>query len=143
LVSKEINRVNNWTIVQEDDEVERITKAYLRMARECRCRPGVSRSDGFTVDLTPEELQDEEILLREAKQYARQFVVNEDRGLFRIGCSQYPNRALVYAVEACRAICGARGELALDLLNLCHTEITNNIGKYDAGARAFRRMSRW
>lgn len=104
--------------------MERFQDAYLMMAKTARYRPAAP-SDGMgTALLTKEEADDPERLKEEARQYAIQFIKEEDEMEFDIGCTNYrTNRATVFIIEAARALCGVKDELAIDLLEMALKEI--------------------
>ena len=105
--------------------VERFAEAYLEMAKRARYRPAAP-GDGFgNVSLSTEDLRDTERLMREAKEYAVRFLEADDAGIHRLGVSNYStNRALVYVVEAARALCGgSQDDLASELLQMAIDEI--------------------
>ena len=92
--------------------------------REARYRPGAPSDGCGSVELTAEELRDPERLELEARQYAVRFITEEDTRQFNIGVSKYPNRPLVFIVEAARVFCGAvNDDLALRLLEMAIEEI--------------------
>jgi hypothetical protein len=75
-----------------------------------------------SVNLTEEELDDPVRLTEEADKYATEFMRQEDSH-FSIGVSDFStNRALVYAVEAARALCTPDPDLALARLELAVEE---------------------
>lgn len=108
-----------------DTELQRVREAYLRMAREAKYRPQAP-SDGFgNIQLTEKELQDPERLDKEASEYARRFIKEENSTGFHIGVSDYrTNRALVFTIEAARLLCGPHDShsFALKLLEMAVEE---------------------
>jgi hypothetical protein len=124
----ETNAAKMATARPATNEAERISQAYLRMAREARYRPAAP-GDGFgNIHLSAEDLNDRHILATEAREYADQFIREEDRRQFFIGCSKWStNRALVFTIEAARNLCsgGIAAELALRLLRMAIDEVTN------------------
>jgi hypothetical protein len=115
----------------EGPKVARFRRAYLRMAREAKYRPQAP-SNGFTGDiaLTKQQLADPIRLKQEATKYALQFNAEEDTLRFQLGCSDFPtNMAFVWTVEAARALCGARPDLAFDLLLMAVKEIRHQTGQ--------------
>jgi hypothetical protein len=106
-------------------EAERICQAYVRMAHEARYRPAAP-SDGWgSIQLSAEELNDPHILDAEAREYAERFIREENRRQFYIGCSKWStNRALVFTIEAARALCECADEHALRLLRMATDEVT-------------------
>lgn len=115
--AKEVMSTRNET------EYERIFQASLKMADEARYRPEAP-GDGFgSVDLTKDQVDDPERLEMEAARYAKRFIAEESSRSFSIGVSDWStNRALVYAVEAARALCSPDHDLALDLLKMAVKE---------------------
>ena len=109
---------------QHASEHTRIREAYLRMAKEANYRPAAP-SDGFgNIQLTAEELHDPQKLEAEATEYADSLIRQENEYAFDIGTSNWEtNRALAYAIEACRLLCGAADELAVKLLSMAIVEI--------------------
>jgi hypothetical protein len=104
---------------------DRIRDAYLQMADKVHFRPQAP-SDGFgNVQLTDEEIADPERLAKEANAYVQRFVEQEKSLHFRIGTGDWTNaRALVYAIEAAKALCGGASsiDLAIKLLNMATAE---------------------
>lgn len=104
---------------------DRIRGAYLEMAEKARFRPQAP-SDGFgNVQLTDGERADKERLAKEASAYVERFIEQEKTLNFRIGTGDFTNaRALVYAIEGARALCGgALGiDLAINLLEMATAE---------------------
>jgi hypothetical protein len=97
------------------DVAVQLDRAYRTMAREARYRPAAP-SDGLgsiTVPLADLDLD------AECRDYARAWWRDEDNGRFHIGCPCFETRpAMVYAVEAARALCGVDNDLARRLLQL-------------------------
>ena len=57
------------------------------------------------------------LLDAEAHKYAHGFIAADESRRHWIGVSNFrTNRALVYAIEAARNLCGAQNDVALDLL---------------------------
>jgi uncharacterized protein YcsI (UPF0317 family) len=76
------------------------------------------------IDLSQEELADHGRLTREAGDYTRRFIKEEDTGQFLLGCSNYAtNRALVYTIEAARNLNAGEDQLALTLLGMAVEEV--------------------
>ena|SRR5262245_1935941 len=104
---------------------DRIRDAYFQMANKAKFRPQAP-SDGFgNIQLTDGELADKERLAKEATAYVERFVEQEKTLNFRIGTGDFTNaRALVYAIEGAKALCGgALGiDLAIDLLEMAAAE---------------------
>ena len=109
--------------------LENIAKAYLMMAVKANYRPAAP-SDGFgNVTLSDSEIEDHARLHREAVDYAANFRKEEDERSFMIGVTDYRTaRAFVFALEACRAICGTKNDLASDLLRMAIDELKKNRG---------------
>jgi len=101
---------------------EQLTDAYKRMASEARYRPAAP-SDGLGNSTMPIEELD---LEAEASKFAHGWWVQEDErlGVFAIGVPTYSLRpAMVFTIEAARAMCGGAHDLAVDLLNMAAREI--------------------
>ena len=97
-------------------EFERIVEAYKEVASKTGYRR-MYGGDGLDLD-------EPKILEREAQQYAKEFMKQEDDLLFHIGVSNWStNRALVYVIEAARALCGADNERANTLLKMATDEM--------------------
>ena len=106
------------------DQVERnrVIEAYLKMAEVARFRPAAPGDGMGSIDLTEEEIADPARLAKEAAEYADYFLKQEDSH-FNIGVSDAStNRALVYAIEAARALCTPHPDLALTLFKLAVEE---------------------
>jgi uncharacterized protein YozE (UPF0346 family) len=107
-------------------EFKRIAQAYVAMARQAKYRPAAP-GDGFGgISLTTAELADPVLLNAEAQRYAERFIEEEDShsNNFRIGISNYTtNRALVYAIEAARLLCGGADAIAAKLLHMAAVEV--------------------
>lgn len=88
------------------EEQSRIREAYFEMARRANYRPAAS-SDGLGgILLSDQELKDPERLSREATEYARHFIEEEESIRFWVGIANYrTNKALVYAIETARLLC--------------------------------------
>ena len=99
-------------------ELERIRQAYVQMAERCNFRPA---ADG---NLTRAELEDEVLLEHESKVYAEAFMREEDTLKFYIGVSRPgTNQALVFTIEAARALCSGEDRLALKLLGMAREHL--------------------
>ena len=99
-------------------EYERICEAYLAMVKHAQYRPAAPS------DLTEEQLADRAQLANEAHAYAVNFITDEDTCKHGIGVTDYStNRAVVYAIEAARALCGAEKLLALKLLEMALAKV--------------------
>jgi hypothetical protein len=95
---------------------KRFAEAYKTMAKQARYRPVWVDPD--LVPETPEQLD------KEAEEYAMRFAGEDDTRHFFVGVSAYStNRALVYAIEAARSMCGCQPDLAEDLLRMALKEI--------------------
>ena len=109
-----------------DPRLERFREAYLQMAQQAKYRPQAP-SDGFgNIQISIEQIRDEERLWAEATQYALQFSAEEDRDLFWIGCSDFrTNKAFMWSIEAARLL--AAGDFgraaALTLLRMAVKEV--------------------
>jgi hypothetical protein len=107
------------------DKLVRFAQAYLMMART-KYRPAAP-SDGFGhIQLTKDELNDQDRLYQEAVRYAAAFNREEDGLAFHIGCSDFrTNRAFVLTIEAARLLAsGSDGNgPAVRLLRLAIKEI--------------------
>jgi hypothetical protein len=106
-------------------EMDRIVEAYVRMAKTARYRPAAPGDGMGSVDLTKKQRADEDLLLSEARRYAARFIQEEDTRSFHIGCSKWEtDRAVVYAIEAARVLCGAlNDDLAVELLTMAAEEV--------------------
>jgi hypothetical protein len=109
-------------LMRHEAEHKRIVEAYLKMAEEAKYRPAAPGDGMGNVYLTAEEIADPDILQKEAVKYADEFLREEDLH-FTIGVSDFStNRALVYTVEAARALCGVNHDLASTLLKMAAEE---------------------
>ena len=115
-------------------EYARIIEAYKTMAAEARYRPAAPGDGCGSVYLTPEQEGDPSLLESEAATYAKRFLAMENTLSFRIGVSNYEtNRALVYTIEAARALCaGIADDLAEDLLEMALAELRRETKKLQA-----------
>ena len=108
-------------------EFLRIHEAYINMAKEGRYRPQAPGDGLGSTYLTPEELDDPDLLEKEASEYAARFIADENAMNFNIGISNYrTNRALVYVIEAAKNLCAAHDTLALRLLRMAVAEVEAN-----------------
>jgi hypothetical protein len=104
--------------------LERYCEAYLRMAEEAHYRPKAPGDGMGNVSLSAKQLADRQRLEREAITYAQAFDAEEDERTFIIGCSEYQtNRALIFTIEAARALCGCAPDLAIKLLTMAIDDI--------------------
>ena len=104
--------------------LERYCEAYLRMAKEAHYRPKAPGDGCGNVSLTAKEAADQGRLEGEAIAYAKASDVEEDERTFVIGCSEYQtNRALIFTIEAARALCGCAPDLAIKLLTMAIDDI--------------------
>jgi hypothetical protein len=102
----------------------RFAEAYLTMAAEARYRPAAPGDGMGSVNLSDEELEEHDRLLKEAVGYATRFHEEEDSLKFNIGLSNYStNRAFVFTIEAARSLAGANDDLAIELLNMAIKDI--------------------
>lgn len=103
----------------------RFAEAYLMMAKEANYRPAAPGDGCGHTYLTREEAHDPVLLEEEAVRYACQLSDEEDGRRFNLGCSNFTtNRAFVWVIEAARSLCGAKDDLALDLLKMAVREVT-------------------
>jgi hypothetical protein len=96
------------------------------MADKARYRPQAPGDGCGNILLTRGECNDRQRLEREAMEYAKQFLAEEDDRRFRIGCSHYEyNRAFVWTIEAARQLAsGTDGrETAIRLLEMAAAEV--------------------
>ena len=108
--------------MRNEVERKRIVEAYLKMADVARYRPAAPGDGMGSVYLTEEEIADPVRLSAEAAKYAQDFLSQEDSH-FTIGVSDSStNRALVYAIEAARALCSPAPDLAIALLQMAVEE---------------------
>jgi len=108
--------------MRHENERKRIVEAYLKMAQVAHYRPAAPGDGMGSVDLTEEEIADTPRLAKEAADYAESFLKQEDSH-FTIGVSDgSTNRALVYAIEAARALCSPDPDLALSLFKMAVEE---------------------
>jgi hypothetical protein len=109
-----------------DARLQRFADAYAAMAREAKYRPQAP-SDGFgNIQLSLEQVKDPARLHRESVQYAVQFLAEEDRDSFWIGCSDFrTNKAFMWTIEAARQLAsGSSGnETAIKLLEMAAREV--------------------
>ena len=104
-------------------EFDRIREAYITMASRVNYRPAAPNDGMGTIELSTKELNDEKRLSREASDYAKRFMAEENTRSFVIGVSQYGfNRALVYTIEAARLLCAGESALAFKLLEMAAEE---------------------
>jgi hypothetical protein len=100
-------------------EFDRIVEAYMQMAEAAHYRPAAPSDELGHILLSKSKLKDRAVLLAEARQYAARFMEEENTRSFFLGVSNLAtNRALVYAIEACRLLCGGLAVPAVDLLKL-------------------------
>jgi hypothetical protein len=103
---------------------QRFVEAYLAMVEHADYRPAAPGDGMGHVCLTTEELLDPERLAREAVKYSKQFDAEENTRRFNLGCSNFStNRALVFTIEAARALCGGADDLAVELLQMALQEV--------------------
>jgi len=118
--------------MRHDTERKRITEAYLKMVQVAHYRPAAPGDGMGSVNLTEEEIADPARLAKEAADYAEDFLKQEDSH-FTIGVSDgSTNRALVYAIEAARALCTPDPDLALSLFKLAVEETKESKRERDA-----------
>ena len=93
--------------------IAQVEHIYRRLAREARYRPAAP-SDGLGNITVPERELD---LDAEATEYAMSWLAEEHGLDYSLGCPDWHDRpALIFAVEAARAICGGNRVLARRLL---------------------------
>ena len=107
-----------------NNRFKKLCDAYVAMAKFYRpAAPG----DGVGgIFLEREELDDPARLQREAAEYVRRFIKEEDTGDFNIGCCDYSNTsAFVHTIEAARLLCSGVGfhEPAKKLLRMALKEV--------------------
>jgi hypothetical protein len=105
-----------------DPCLQRFCEAYLAMARKANYRPAAPGDGCGHVFLNPTRAR----LDAEATAYAIQFLAEEDRRSFRLGCSDFStNKAFCWAIEAARQLAsGVEGRAtACKLLRVALTEI--------------------
>ena len=104
----------------------RFAQAYLKMAIEAHYRPAAPGDGMGGIYLSEDELEDRDLLLKEAVEYAERFGAEDKSNIFRIGCSNYStNRAFVYSIEAARLLAGGSDseEFALRMLQMAVKDI--------------------
>jgi hypothetical protein len=102
----------------------RFAQAYLMMATEALYRPAAPGDGMGNVNLSDEELEDHNLLLKEAVRYATRFHEEEDSLQFHIGLSNYvTNRAFVFTIEAARCLAGGNDGLAAKLLEMAMQDV--------------------
>lgn len=100
--------------------LDQTSDAYRQMATDAHYRPAAP-SDGHGNITVPIEDLD---LDKEAMRYAHRWWTEEDQQDYRIGCPDFSDRpALIFTIEAARAICGVNRELAINLLELALTDL--------------------
>lgn len=100
--------------------VDQVSDAYRQMAVDARYRPAAP-SDGLGNITVPIEQLD---IRMEAQRYAVNWWRQEEQQNYPIGCPDFSDRpALIFTVEAARAICGVNRELAISLLELALTDL--------------------
>jgi hypothetical protein len=102
----------------------RYAEAYLAMVEKARYRPRAPGDGIGSVLLTRKQLRDPGRLEKEALDYVKGFVAQEDTHSFWVGCTNFEtNRATIYAIEAARCLCGGADDVALRLLQMAIDEI--------------------
>ncbi len=92
----------------------RYVEAYLAMATRADYRPSAPGDGMGHVTLTKEQSKDDARLAQEARAYAERFNAEENTRAFFIGCSNFDtNKALIWTIEAARALCGGNDGLAI------------------------------
>src|ERR1035437_4042288 len=106
-----------------EGERRRVVEAYHKMAEVARYRPAAPGDGMGSVHLTDEQIADPARLDEEAAKYAEGFLSDENSQVFNIGVSDWStNRALVYTIEAARALCSPDHDLAIALLKMAVEE---------------------
>jgi hypothetical protein len=97
------------------------------MWKKAKYRPAAP-GDGFGgINLNDGQLEDQSLLLEEARKYARRHEKADATHSHPIGSDNYQtNRALIYVVEAARSLCAAEDDLALKLLRMAIKDIKQN-----------------
>ena len=104
----------------ENRTPQQIEDAYRRMADQGRYRPAAP-SDGMGNITVPLEDLD---LDAEAKEYARRWTEEENKGLFYVGVCNFSTRpSTIFAIEAARNLCGVSDGAALRLLKMAAAEL--------------------
>jgi hypothetical protein len=94
-------------MLDDPTRIRRFADAYQEMAKRTNYRPAAP-SDGLgNITLSKEQIADPVRLRNESVTYATEFADEDDAMEFWVGCSNFEtNRALVYAIEAARAMRG-------------------------------------
>ena len=94
------------------------------MAKRAKYRPAAPSDGCGHIQLTNEEFHNPERLQREARQYAAQFLAEDDAMEYPMGCPDGAgNRAFCFIIEAAREICGAAPHVAEKLLRMALAEL--------------------
>jgi hypothetical protein len=95
-----------------DPRFDRYRTAYLAIAKEAHYRP-LAPGDGFgSIYLLEEELRDRAGLQHEARQYATEFLAQDEAMEYSHGCPNFvTNRAFCYVIEAAHALCAGSTRL--------------------------------
>lgn len=106
-------RATPQTIRQTED-------AYRRLAAEARYRPAAPSDSMGTIVVPLAELD----LAAEARSYTLNWLREENDLTYFAGCPDFPDRpALIFIIEAARALCGCERELASRLLRMAADEL--------------------
>lgn len=104
----------------------RQAEAYLAMAA-IGYRPAAPGDGMGGINLSDDDIADEDLLLDEAVEYAIRFNAEETGAKFQIGVSNYrTNRAFVMTIEAARLLAGGSDEWAVKLLNMALEDIAQS-----------------
>jgi len=111
-----------------ETEFDRVLEAYLEMAGRAEYRPEAPSDHLGNTLLTEDQVADPLRLSAEAESYARRFIYEEASPGFPIGGSDFETtRALVYTIEAARALCGAGCPVALKLLEMAAEDLRDAV----------------
>jgi hypothetical protein len=113
-------------MLKRDPCLQRFFEAYLEMARVAHYRPAAPGDGCGGVYLTLAESQDAERLADEAIKYAIDFLIEENKRDFLIGCSDFEtNKAFAWTIEAARQLASGSGgnTTAITLLKMAAAEV--------------------
>jgi len=101
-----------------------ILDAYKQMWETGLYRPAAPSDLMGHTNLTEEQFRDPHRLEEEAARYAGKFIEEERDNRFNVGCAGWEaNQALVYLIEAARAVCARDFEFATTLLKMAAAEV--------------------
>jgi hypothetical protein len=106
----------------------RFAEAYLVMAK-AKYRPAAPGDGLGSINLSEEELEDDDLLRAEAVEYATRMEAEHDSRTFRIGCANYrTGRAFIFAIEAARLLTDGEDGAAMSLrmLKMAIKDIQNS-----------------